>query len=346
MLVRSGGAVLVLMSVLVLAAIILHSFDADTSYHQHTSTNSRASLSQHSSHDSQPSSSSSVPPLSDYRLVWSDEFDQPDGSFPLDFNWNAEVGCGLYNSELQCYTQSTDNAYIQHGHLHIAARRHHTAVTTNITTELATFNTTSNTTQHHTITTQHTQHYNYTSARLTTQHRHTFTHPRLQALIRLPAFKGAWPALWLLGDSIDKVGWPRCGEIDVLEVVNTEPTVHSTVHYNQHGHSSPNVSHAQLSAAFLPTDTKQHDTGRTTTDTHFHLYELVHTADRLLFMYDGEVFYVLGLEGREALDAFVGRSFFLLLNVAVGGWWPGWDVDYEALPAEMVVDYVRVYEMK
>ena len=335
---RSGGAVLAFFTLLVLTAIILHAFQSN-SYSD--STNSHASLNQHSTQTS--SDTLPVPPLSDYQLVWSDEFDQPDGSFPLEANWNAEVGCGLYNSELQCYTQSTSNAYVHHGHLHITARLHHTAITTNITTDLDTFNTTTNTTQHHTVTTQHVQHYNYTSARLTTQYRHSFTHPRLQALIRLPVFKGVWPALWLLGVSIDKVGWPRCGEIDVLETVNSDPTVHSTIHYNQHGHSSPNISHAQLSAAYLPTDT--HPPPHTA-HTAFHLYELVHTGDRLVFMYDSDVFYVLRLEGREALDAFVERQFFLLLNVAVGGWWPGWEVDHTALPAEMVVDYVRVYELK
>ena len=188
------------------------------------------------------------------------------------------------------------------------------------------------------------QHYNYTSARLTTQHLHSFIHPRLQALIRLPAFKGAWPAVWLLGAAIDAVGWPRCGEIDVLETINSDPTLHSTIHYNQHGHSSPNISHAQLSAAYLPADARHPPSRRKQTDTAFHLYELVHTGDRLLFMYDGEVYYVLSVVERAALDAFVDRQFFLLLNVAVGGWWPGWEVDYEALPAEMVVDYVRVYE--
>ena len=338
---------LAFLTVLVLTAFVLRTFQADS---YSSSTNSHASLSQHSTATSPASSSdsSSVPPLSAYRLAWSDEFDQPDGSFPLASNWNAEVGCGLYNSELQCYTQSTDNAYIHQGHLHITARLHHTAVTTNITTDLGTYNTTTNTTQHRTVTTQHVQHYNYTSARLTTQYRHSFTHPRLQALIRLPAFKGVWPALWLLGVSIDNVGWPRCGEIDVLETVNLDPTVHSTIHYNQHGHSSPNISHAQLSAAYLPPDTPTPPTTqkhRNAIDGHFHLYELVHTGDRLLFMYDGDVYYVLGLAGRDALDAFVERQFFLLLNVAVGGWWPGWDVDYGALPAEMVVDYVRVYEL-
>ncbi|MCJ1296686.1 hypothetical protein MMC34_008252 [Xylographa carneopallida] len=338
MILKSGGYVLAFLTLLVLSAFVLHAFREDSF---HSSTTSRAILSQHSAHDSPPSSSpadSSVPPLSDYRLVWSDEFDQPDGSFPLASNWNAELGCGLYNGELQCYTQSTANAYIQRGRLHIAARLHHTAVATNVTTDLATFNSTTNTTEHRAVTTQHVQHYNYTSARLTTQHRHSFTHPRLQASLRLPSFKGVWPALWLLGDSIDSVGWPRCGEIDVLETVNRDPTVHATLHFNQHGHASPNVSHSQLSAAYLPADTSD--------DGQFHLYELVHTAERMLFLYDGEVYYQLGLAGRDALDAFVARRFFLLLNVAVGGWWPGWDVDHTALPAEMVVDFVRVYEQK
>lgn len=350
---RSGAAVLAFLGLLVLSAFILHIFQdepyiasstsqSNLSNHHHTATHT--SPSPHSS-----TSDTSIPPLSSYNLVWSDEFNQPDGSFPLDSNWNAEVGCGLYNSEMQCYTQSTDNAYIKAGHLHIVARLQHTAVITNQTTELTTYNTTTNTTTHTTLTTQHTTHYNYTSARLTTQHLHTFTHPRLQALIRLPAFKGAWPALWLLGSTIDTVGWPRCGEIDVLESVNTDATVHATIHYNQHGHASPNISHAQLSAAYLPTDTA-HSAGshseRSRGDGMFHLYELVHTSDSISFMVNGEVFYVLRLTGRKALDAFVGKEFFILLNVAVGGWWPGWDVDYKALPAEMEVDYVRVYELK
>ena len=119
-----------------------------------------------------------------------------------------------------------------------------------------------------------------------------------------------------------------------------------TLHSISHTHNYPQ--------AYLPPDThsasssssSRRRSGGSKGDGQFHLYEFVHTGEELIFLYDSEVFYVLSLNGRIALDAFFEKQFFVLLNVAVGGWWPGWDVDYDALPAEMEVDYVRVYELK
>ena len=135
------------------------------------------------------------------------------------------------------------------------------------------------------------------------------------------------------------MGWPSCGEVDILEAVNDEGLVHSSLHWNQHGRASNSTSHRQVTASALPQSSLSS----------FHIYEVLMEEERVIFALDGSPFFVVDLRGREELDAFSGKGkqpFFLLLNMAVGGWWPGWTVDIDALPVVMEVDWVRVYQRR
>ena len=331
--IRSSIGVVSLLAILILTAVLLHSFQSDDSLEPHLTSSNPALAS--------PAVSSLIllAPLSSYALVFSDEFDAADGSAPSSSAWNAERGCGLYNGELQCYTQSRRNAHIQHGRLVITARHEPTEVVTDVReTVIVPANASAHQAERrYSVVTQQRRWWNYTSARLTTQEKRVFRFPRVQASIRLPLSTGMWPALWLLGESISSVGWPSCGEVDVLEAVNDEGLVHSTLHWNRHGMRSANISHRQVSASHLPS---------ARLDDAFHVYEVAMEEERVVFLFDAQPFFVVDLRGRPELDAFTRQNFFLILNVAVGGWWPGWDIDTSEMPARMEIDYVRVYERR
>jgi beta-glucanase (GH16 family) len=140
--------------------------------------------------------------LPGWTLVWSDEFDQPDGSSPNSAKWTYDIGAtGWGNNERQHYTSRTNNARIENGMLVIEAKQ------------------------------ENYQGANYTSARLKTQGKAAWTYGRIEARIKIPRGQGIWPAFWMLGTNITSVNWPNCGEIDILENIGREPKiVHGTVH--------------------------------------------------------------------------------------------------------------------
>jgi beta-glucanase (GH16 family) len=217
-----------------------------------------------------------------------DDFDGPAGTAPSERFWRFEVGGGGWGDEqLQTYTAA--NATLDgNGCLAITARC------------------------------------DLTSARLTTKDRVTVRHGRVEARIKVPAGRGLWPAFWMLGADIDEVGWPACGEIDVMEVVGSEPrTVHATVHLPGHAGVGEGIGHAHVVDADLAGD--------------FHVYGVEWTTDRITWLLDGVAFHTLERFEGWAFDG----DFYLLLNLAVGGSWPGNAVDERALPATMLVDWVR-----
>ena len=142
-----------------------------------------------------------------WSLVWSDEFNGPAGSAIDQTKWAAEVGGGGWgNNELEYYTARTDNAYQSDGSLVIKAIKETYTGSDNVTRD-------------------------YTSARLITKNKFTATYGRFEARIKLPYGQGIWPAFWLLGSNIDSVGWPQCGEVDIMENIGKEPSViHGTLH--------------------------------------------------------------------------------------------------------------------
>lgn len=168
--------------------------------------------------------------------------------------------------------------------------------------------------------------YRYTSARMKTQGLKTFKYGRIEARMKLPAFMGAWPAFWMLGANLPSVGWPDSGEIDVMEHVNNEDRTYGTIHWRDH-----NGNYAQYGG----------NTAVTVAD--WHVYAVEWDANAIRWYVDGVKYHEASIQnGVNGTDEF-HKEFFLLLNFAIGGNWPGFTVDETRLPATMQVDYVRVY---
>ncbi len=238
------------------------------------------------------SSSSSSP------YLWHDEFDSIDTT-----QWSFETGAsGWGNNEWQYYTNRSENAFVQDGILHIRASK------------------------------EDYEGAEYTSARMITKGKFSFTYGTIEARIALPTGNGIWPAFWMLGENIDAVSWPACGEIDIIEAVNDENVVYGTNHWQYEG------GHAQYGNS-----TKDYyGTSKVLDITQFHNYKMVWN-EKLIAMYvDDFKYQEIAIENaKDGLEAFHKPQFFIL-NVAVAGNWPGFDVDDAQFPNEMLVDYIRV----
>lgn len=245
-----------------------------------------------------------APAQTNWTLVWADEFAQPDGSSPDPGKWAFDVGGGGWgNNEWQYY--STTNATVTNGLLVIEARQRVAGATTN-----------------------------YTSARLKTQGKASWAYGRFEARIQLPRGQGLWPAFWMLGTNITTPGngWPNCGEIDLMENIGREPTlIHGTVHGP--GYSGGNA----VSAAYaLP--------GNPIFADGFHIFAMEWTTNRIEWFVDGQSYFVVTPASLPGGATWVfTQPQFLLLNVAVGGNWPGDPDASTSFPQRMLVDYVRVY---
>jgi beta-glucanase (GH16 family) len=169
--------------------------------------------------------------------------------------------------------------------------------------------------------------FKYTSSRMKTQGRQSFKFGRIEARIKLPLGDGLWPAFWSLGSNITQVGWPSSGEIDIMEHVNTEALVHGTVHW-----SAPDGSYASYGGNVA------------TTPDQYHVYSIEWAPNFIRWYLDGVQFHVIDITDGVGGTAEFQNDFFLLLNMAVGGNWPGFTIDEGKLPAKMYVDYVRVYQ--
>ena len=249
------------------------------------------------------------PPSSGWTLVWNDEFNGADGSAPDSSKWTYDLGGkGWGNQELECYTNSTKNVQIKGGNLVISA------VKENVTCSDGTAS-------------------NYTSARLKTQALFSQTYGRFEARIKIPAGQGMWPAFWMLGNNIGSIGWPACGEIDIMEDIGKEP---GTIHGSLHGPSTSTRT-SDASAPFsLPA-------GQNFADD-FHLYAVEWEPNTVRFYVDSNLYATFTQAQWPAGGTWVfDHPFFLLLNVAVGGSWPGSPDNTTQFPQQMLVDYVRVY---
>jgi beta-glucanase (GH16 family) len=255
------------------------------------------------------SASAPSPSASNWTLAWSDEFDGPAGALVDPGRWVAEVGGnGWGNHELESYTSRGQNASLGgDGFLAIRALREHYQGEDGVARE-------------------------YTSARLKTQGRFDQTYGRFEARLKIPRGQGLWPAFWMLGTDVDTAGWPQCGEIDIMENIGKEPAL---VHGSMHG---PGFSGAgALTAAYtLP--------GGAAVADDFHVFAVEWEPATVRFYVDGALY-----ETRTPADLKTGQAwvfdhpFFVILNVAVGGDWPGAPDATTVFPQTMVVDYVRVY---
>ncbi|TGD82963.1 carbohydrate-binding protein [Hymenobacter wooponensis] len=166
----------------------------------------------------------------------------------------------------------------------------------------------------------------YTSSRMKTQGLKEFKYGKIEARMKLPLGQGLWPAFWMLGSNINTVSWPACGEIDVMEHINAENKVYGTVHWDSNGH-------AEYGGNII------------TTPQDYHVYSIEWDANAIKWFVDGTKYHEISIANGTGSTEEFQRPFFLLLNLAVAGNWPGQTVDESKLPATMYVDYVRVYQL-
>jgi beta-glucanase (GH16 family) len=244
-----------------------------------------------------------------YALVWSDEFNGPDGSAPDSSKWTYDLGGeGWGNKELECYTNRLQNAQIQGGNLVITAQKEAFPCSDGVSSS-------------------------YTSARLKTQGLFTQAYGRFEARIKIPAGQGMWPAFWMLGNDITSTGWPKSGEIDIMENIGKEP---GTVHGSLHGPSTTSRTSDATAIFSLPA-------GQNLADA-FHLYAVEWEPGVVRFYLDANLYATFTQSRWPAGGAWVfDHPFFIILNVAVGGTWPGSPDGTTQFPQQMLVDYVRVY---
>jgi len=236
-----------------------------------------------------------------YTLVWNDEFN---GSTINPDYWVFETGtgcpnlCGWGNNELQYYRER--NAWVGNGVLTIEARR------------------------------ENIQNSAFTSARIKTQGRQSFQYGRVDIRAVLPKGQGLWPALWMLGNDITTVGWPRCGEIDIMEMVGgsgRENTIHGTVHWWAN-------HHAQTGSPFTLTQGTFYE--------RYHVFSLIWDRNQIRFLVNNVQFRVIDITADHMSE--FHQPFFFIFNIAVGGNWPGSPDATTIFPQQMKVDYVRVFQ--
>jgi hypothetical protein len=227
-------------------------------------------------------------------LTWSDDFD---GASLNTATWNYEQGAGGWgNNELQTYTNKSENVRTGSGNLTITA-----------------LNPSSNT---------------YTSARITTQGKMQFTYGRVEIRAQLPEGKGIWPALWTLGSNISTVSWPKCGEIDIMELLGQEPEkVYNAIHWDRSGHVSQSAPWSLPSGKFSEA---------------FHLFGIRWTPNKVEWYVDNNL---VASRSKSALQNFpFDLPHFFIFNIAVGGNWPGSPDGTTVFPQNMIVDYIKLYQ--
>jgi beta-glucanase (GH16 family) len=252
-------------------------------------------------------------------LVWSDEFDGTAGSSPRVGSWTHEIGngfdqanAGWGNGELEYYTASPENSAMDgSGSLVITAQE-----TDPATTELECWYGSCE----------------YTSARLISSQKFEMAYGRVEARMKLPYGQGLWPAFWMLGSDIGEVGWPTCGEIDIMEHIGSIPdTVYGTIHGPGYSGGAGIGGSYKLDAGVFSDD--------------YHVFGIEWEPGVIRWYVDGNLFLTLTDEDIPENTQWVfDHPFFLILNLAVGGTWPGYPDETTVFPQTLAVDYIRVYQ--
>ena len=241
-------------------------------------------------------------PERSYSLTWSDEFNGEAGELPNSDNWVFDLGTGQNgwgNNELQSYTNNPENISLDgEGNLVITAIKNNG---------------------------------NYTSGRIKTQGLFSQKYGKIEARIKTPTGKGIWPAFWMLGDNIDEIGWPQCGEIDIME---QKGQLSSTTYASLHG---PGYSGGQAI-------TTPYTIQNSRFDTDFFVYSVEWGEDYVDFLVNDFLYKRLTPEDVTGEWVYNNQPFFLILNVAVGGAFVGLPNDNTPFPQAMKIDYVRVYK--
>jgi len=234
-------------------------------------------------------------PVSYDSLVWSDEFNDKVG---LNLQiWTCEIGNGTNgwgNNELQYYTDRSENISVDTGYLRITAKR------------------------------ENYEGYEFTSSRIITSNKYEFTYGKIVIRAKLPKGTGTWPALWMLGENISSIGWPACGEIDIMEHVGKDQNrIHGSLH----------------NAVYYGGNSKSGNTYINGVSDEFHEYIAVWAPKYIAFYVDSRQYYYYTVQTGDPYDS----PFFFIMNIAMGGNWGG-DVDPEFTESSMFVDYIRVYK--
>ena len=239
----------------------------------------------------------------DWKLVWADEFKGKE----LDLkNWTRQILPKPYNKEWQQYFDREENSYVEDGYLVLKAIHHSD---------------------------KHGDK-QYTSARLHTGGKHSWKYGKIAARIQLPYGKGIWPAFWMLGSDINEIGgntpWPRCGEIDILELYGfrDDAVVEANLHYYDDGHKMSGAKPYKLDKGIFADK--------------FHVFEIEWDEEKIVWLVDGKKYCEAEIKS-ESRREFHG-DFYILLNIAVGGEHAGRPDDTTPFPAFMYVDWVRVYQ--
>ena len=228
-------------------------------------------------------------------LLWADEFDKQGSPDPQ--KWTFEIGngsSGWGNNEKQYYTARTENAVVENGVLKIKTIK------------------------------EDYQGFNYTSARLISRDFFSFKYGIIEFRAKLPYGKGTWPALWMLGSDIGTVGWPACGEIDVMEHVGNQLNkIYGTLHHPGHSGGNPDGGSTIIDKA-----TEE-----------FHIYKLDWSQEKIKFYVDDEMYYSFSNSSTVPFN----NNFFIIMNCAMGGNFGG-TIDPEFKSSTFEIDYVRVYQ--
>ena len=230
-------------------------------------------------------------------LVWKENFD---GTSLNENIWNFELGdgcpniCGWGNDELQIYTR--ENHKIKDGMLVITAKKERD---------------------------------DYSSTRITTKNKMQFQYGRIETRAKLPIGKGLWPAFWLLGSNISEVGWPACGEIDILEYVGKEPNMVFTSLHTTASHGNTINSKKTIFDNI---------------EEGFHIYAAEWSSEKIDFYVDGKLVYTFSPEERTVEVWPFDQPFYIIVNLAIGGNFGGPQVDDSIFPQEFIIDYIKVYK--
>ncbi len=250
------------------------------------------------------SSSKKINNSNQWKLSWSDEFNYT--GLPDSSKWSYDVGGnGWGNNELEYYTNaSLENAFVNDGTLKIKAIRENKGGR------------------------------EFTSARLVTKGKKEFTYGKIEIRAKLPPGRGLWPAIWMLGADAGKVGWPLCGEIDIMEHVGFEKdSVFGTIHTKAYNHI---IGTQKSKKAYIENPYGQ-----------FHLFSIEWTPEKIDFFLDNKLYNHFENEHKTMAEWPFDKPFFLIMNIAVGGGLGGkMGVDESAFPATLEVDYIRVYNHK
>jgi beta-glucanase (GH16 family) len=235
-------------------------------------------------------------------LIWSDEFNY--SGLPDSSKWGYEQGM-IRNNEAQYYTKKRlKNARVEDGHLIIEARK------------------------------ENYKGAEYTSASINTLNKKHFQYGRIEARAKVPVGKGTWPAIWMLGTNISEVGWPDCGEIDILENVGYDPDeVHANIHTAAYNHVD-GTNKGNSIKLDKPWE-------------NFHTYAVEWRKDRIDFFVDTTKYFTFRNDGKGKNDTWpFDKPHYLLLNLAIGGSWGGQQgIDDSKFPHKYYIDYVRVYKL-